>query len=218
MLEPDAAPAPDPDEAEEAVVRTAMAETFPGMPPALIEEWLIPHADRYGWPPQEDAAGKLLMPWQASFAPYSLADIRATRWERTSLPYAVGDFEEYTRLGVGLLITRYVGEAYRPTGAVGVRRYPQQLLDTVVAGDEMWGGPDRFTAAVQYLREHGTMPGVPVVMPVPGGYRIQDGMHRIAALCVYRKSTYRATLDPPTAAPAQRHAAWIGHPPRRRGR
>lgn len=140
--------------------RRTVREVFPLMPPAVIEQWLLPIYSAGHWPPD---ASRL---WTSVLREREVEFWRDVKWSRSLMHWDHRRCEELDRESLGGLTSEYAAYLRRPA-----QRAPQlEAVDT----------------AVHILRETGRLEPPPILFRSNGGhFEICEGMPRLAAVRLY---------------------------------
>ena len=134
---------------------------LPDWPSVIREKWLLPEAERKGWPPspQND--------WSYAIGvERDLTYLQNLRWSLEEFVLKPNMLSNQTR---SLLIRMFKGYYLRD---------PMEMTFT-----SFEGGRERFFSLLEYLNQHRDYPWPPVLERVSDGYTILDGSHRsLAAL------------------------------------
>jgi hypothetical protein len=161
---------------------------LPQWPDEVIEQWLLKVANRgpeTGWPPPEP----LKEPCKFVLGERPLSWWRAVTWRLEEHELNIDRLSASTRRVVREMIDAHIG------GVSNVHtRVPESKL--------------RFTAALEYVSEHGTIPKPPLAMRMRDGIIVIDGNHRVAALCVHQEQERKNG-----SIPLEKHKIWTdAHP------
>ena len=127
------------------------------MPDEVIEVWLVPHAQRAGWPPTKSNYW-----WFILGRDRDLDDLKRLRWQRETLALTPTMLAPRHLVIVGGLVQTYVLKK-----------------DTIFS--EISDGADRFRRCCDFLKERGVFPRPVTLERTATGLDVLDGHHRLTA-------------------------------------
>lgn len=139
--------------------------TVPDIPDEIVQLWLLPFAQKFGWPPIDSDD------WRDKMASESIDFWNGASWKQTEIdPIEQG----YS----------YICE-HTIEGLINACVYGQQNMEARMMGAD---SKERFFRALDYMLQHGVFPSRPIVYKERGGrYSILDGSHRIASLVMSKQ-------------------------------
>jgi hypothetical protein len=163
---------------------------LPCWPDDVVEQWLLRLANRgpdTGWPPPDPLDGSA---WK-----YILGHRPLPWWQQVSWTLEEDDLEFDSLCG-------------------GTKRIVVDMLNTHVGGGPARypvgpDGKERFSSALRYIAQHGSIPRPLIAMRINDGISVLDGNHRIAALCFCRQAR-EEIVKQGGVAPLENHPIWIG--------
>jgi hypothetical protein len=132
------------------------------MPDELYSLYMEPLIEQYGWP-FTSPDSPTIMPWWRLFDGLPFKIICQLSWERQEFPFSFGLFHRYARTQIQGLISTHI---------FGLKNEYSSIPNTEA----------RFHRARDYIERTGRMPVPVVLIQDPGGLRILDGNHRLAAI------------------------------------
>ncbi|MDO8422844.1 MAG: ParB N-terminal domain-containing protein [Parvibaculum sp.] len=130
---------------------------LPNMPDEVIEVWLVPHYQRFGWPPSANRDWRYIFGLDRPFEYF-----QSMTWEKTEIELTPSALTRSAfQTIIGLVQTHYFGQLTPYSG--------------------MSDSKERLDRCVDYLKEHGTYPKPVILLSTPEGYEILDGNHRVTA-------------------------------------
>ena len=147
---------------------TEIEKELPNFPREIIEQWLLPFAEDYGWPPNEEWREKWQKTLTLSLEEWRNMNWKLETWDMTNFPLS---FQGQACL-TGMQKCYWLGEE-----------------NTYTKLKTEGNGLNRHLRALQYILEHGEFP-FPIVAREDfdfaflhglGGFRLMDGNHRLLA-------------------------------------
>jgi hypothetical protein len=131
---------------------------LPNMPDEVIEDWLLTHYHRFGWPPKIDNE------WRYILRPGNdLSYLKQLKWKK-----------EMFHLSANALSSK------DKEIIVGICR-AHILNEENIYSVNMSDGRDRFDRCLAYIKDKGVFPKAPVLQRRKEGFWILDGNHRLTA-------------------------------------
>ena len=140
---------------------------LPAFPAEVVREWLLPCANRHGWPP---AVLPALVPpgkWGGILLGRSLAFWQNIQWAREERALILGDLDPESQTILGAMISAHF------------RTEPNAYSNES-------GGKRRVDWAFIQLSDHGVIPGRVVLLGSNDWLEVADGFHRLAAYFAYK--------------------------------
>jgi hypothetical protein len=162
---------------------------LPDWPDEVIQEWLLPLANRgddTGWPPPAPLKGA----WKGILGGRTLAWWKQVMWKLEEREVTFGALSNRSRQLVQGMLDAHVNNI--PNDYAG-----------------MLNGKKRFLSAGQYVSEHGTFPKPLVAMQSKDGLSVIDGNHRLTALC-FRQAASERVINVSGVPPSKLHKLWLG--------
>jgi hypothetical protein len=146
-------------------MKASIQELFPNFPDDIIAQWLLPLAEKDGWPPLEIDGVICDEKWKAYLGPHPSIDY----WQ--NIEWVLKEIDlSYEDLGWASksIVTQVVQSAI-----LGVDRH---TVERCIPGSR-----NTFLKAVSHLSQYGVYPKPPVLVFMDSKYEIVDGTHRISA-------------------------------------
>ena len=163
-----------------------MQADLPHMPSDIINTWLIPHYNRFGWPPKIDNE------WRFILGPGNdLSFLQQLTWHHQEIALTPQKLKSSDR--------QRIIDMFR-THVLGQRTIYSSMCD----------GPERFRNCCDYIKSNKKFPHPVVLMQRPDGYEVFDGNHRLTSffyLYGWFKVENDETRDP---ALSDVQCCWIG--------
>ncbi len=137
-------------------------ELLANMPDELFGLYMEPLIKEYGWP-FTSPESPTNMPWWQLFDGLPFKTICQLSWERKEFPFSFGLFHRYARTQILGLISTHI---------FCINNEYSSIPNTEA----------RFRRTRDFIARTGRMPVPVVLIQDPGGLRILDGNHRLAAM------------------------------------
>jgi hypothetical protein len=130
---------------------------LPDMPDEVIEDWLLTHHKRFGWPPRVDNDWRYVLR-QGN----DLGYLQGLKWYKETFHLSPDMLSPKDQeIIIGMLRAHVLNEA----------NFYSMMSD----------GMDRFESCLQYIKANGVFPKRPILQRHPEGVWILDGNHRLTA-------------------------------------
>ena len=165
---------------------------LPHAPDEVLNEWLVPYAERLGWPPSPDRSSPPLDRWRGILSGRSLAFWACVRWRREEGPLESSELDQKSQQ---TLLDLY--DAY-------VRGIPNAY------GIEITDGKQRLINALAYVQKHGYVPSVIVFLESGSRLSVIDGHHRLIAYFMNKDRRFADAIGPRSTEFNATLRKWIG--------
>ena len=165
---------------------------LPHAPDEVLNEWLVPYAQRLGWPPSPDRNSRPLGRWRWILSGRPLAFWARVRWRREEGPLESSDLDEGSQQTLRDLYDAYVH---------GIpNAYSIGITD----------GKQRLGKALAYVQKHGYVPSVIVFLENGSRLSVIDGHHRLVAYFMNKERWFADAIGPRSTEFNATLRKWIG--------
>ncbi len=156
------------------------------VPDVVIDTWLLPIAQEYGWPPNEK--------WHYVLSRKKFDEWQQIRWSYEEIEIDFSSFYSGSISTIHGLIDTYVHN---------------QKNDY----SNLINGKDRFNNCVIYIMQNGGFPKPPLLMKGAEGFEVIDGNHRMAAYWLVDQLERQGYLKERAVKLKKTHDVVVAYPP-----